>query len=91
VDATGKNLPGGFADVKDATELLPQLARSEKVRSCLVNQWFRYGMGRVEAQQDEPTLAAARAAFARSDFGVRELLVGLATTRGFRYRALPQP
>jgi uncharacterized protein DUF1592/uncharacterized protein DUF1588/uncharacterized protein DUF1595/uncharacterized protein DUF1587/uncharacterized protein DUF1585 len=91
IDASGKGLPGGFADVKDATGLLPQLARSETVRTCLVKQWFRYAMGRVEGTQDDATLTAARAAFARADFGVRDLLVGLATTRGFRYRALPQP
>jgi hypothetical protein len=91
IDASAKGLPGGFSDVKDATELLPQLARSETVRSCMVKQWFRYAMGRVEATEDEGTLAAARAAFAKADFGVRDLLVGLATTRGFRYRALPQP
>jgi hypothetical protein len=91
IDATGKGLQGGFSDVKDATELLPQLARSETVRSCLVKQWFRYALGRLEGADDEPTLTLARAAFARADFGVRDLLVGLATTRGFRYRALPQP
>jgi hypothetical protein len=90
VDASGRNLPGGFTDVKDATELLPQLARNETVRSCLVKQWFRYALGRVEVSQDDATLAIARAAFARADYGIRELVVGLATTRGFRYRALPQ-
>src|SRR6185436_16974429 len=58
VDASGKNLPGGFTDVKDATELLPQLAASKTVRDCLVRQWFRYALGRVETPQDEGTLAA---------------------------------
>jgi hypothetical protein len=91
VDASGKGLPGGFADVKDATELLPQLARSQVVRDCLARQWFRFALGRDDQKEDEGTLAAARAAFARADFGVRDLLIGLATTRGFRYRALPQP
>jgi hypothetical protein len=91
VDATGKGLPNGFADVKDATELLPQLAKSDVVRDCLVRQWFRFALGRDDGKDDQATLSAARGAFARADFAVRDLLVGLVTTRGFRYRALPQP
>jgi hypothetical protein len=91
VDATGKGLPNGFSDVKDATELLPQLAKSDTVRDCLVRQWFRFALGREDGKDDGATLSAARAAFAKADFTVRDLLVGLATTRGFRYRALPQP
>lgn len=91
IDATGQDLPGGFPDVKDATELLPLLAQSDAVRSCLTKQWFRYAFGRVEGARDEATLTAAHASFARGDFATRDLLLGLATSRGFRYRALPQP
>jgi hypothetical protein len=90
VDASGKGLQGGFTDVKDATELMPQLAKHEDVRKCLTQSWFRYAFGRVEGPQDEPTLAAARAAFAKNDYVTRDLLLGLAQSRGFRYRALPQ-
>ena len=90
VDASGKGLPAGIADVKDATGLMAQLAQNDAVRDCLVTQWFRYAFGRLETDQDAPTLSATRDAFARGDFGVRDLLVGLASTRGFRYRALPQ-
>jgi hypothetical protein len=91
VDASGTDLPGGFTNVKDATELLPQLARNDDVRKCMVTQWFRYAFGREEGPQDGPTLEAARMAFAKSDFVTRDLLLGLAQSRGFRYRALPQP
>src|SRR5205823_3730692 len=90
VDASGKDLPQGFADVQDATGLMPQLAKSDTVRDCLVKQWFHYAFGRMDQDADAPTLAAARDAFASADFGVRDLLVGLASSRGFRYRALPQ-
>jgi hypothetical protein len=91
VDATGKDLPGGFTDVKDATELLPQLAKNDDVRQCLVQQWFRYAFGRVEADSDKGTLDAAQAAFAKNDYVTKDLLLGLAQSRGFRYRALPSP
>jgi hypothetical protein len=91
VDATGKDLLTGITDVKDATELMPQLARNADVRSCVVRQWFRYALGRVEADADAPTLAATQSAFAQNDFVTRDLLLGLASSRGFRYRALPRP
>jgi len=90
IDATGKDLPGGFTDVKNATELLPQLAQSKTVRDCLVKQWFRYAFGREEATPDAPTLAAAGTAFSKNDYVTRDLMLGLATSRGFRYRALPK-
>jgi hypothetical protein len=90
IDASGKDLPGGFTDVKDATELLPQLAQDSDVRKCLVKQWFRYALGRVEIDQDKPTLDAAGAAFAKNDFVTRDLLLGLAASRNFRYRSLPK-
>jgi hypothetical protein len=91
VDASAKGLPNNLADVKDATELLAQLAVNKDVRSCLVNQWFRYALARVETTADKPTLDAAQAAFASNDYVIRDLLLGLATSRGFRYRALPSP
>jgi hypothetical protein len=90
VDATGTDLPGGLTEVKDATGLMAQLAESDAVRVCMVNQWFRYAFGRLETDDDTATLAATREAFKRGSYGVRELLVGLASTRGFRYRSLPQ-
>jgi hypothetical protein len=90
VDASGKDLPQGFADVKDATGLMAELAQSDAVRDCLVKQWFRYAFGRMDQDQDEATLAFAREAFAKADFGVRDLLVGIAQSRGFRYRLMPQ-
>ena len=56
----------------------------------LVKQVFRYAFGRVEATPDDNTLGAAGAAFAKNDYVTRDLLLGLATSRGFRYRALPK-
>jgi hypothetical protein len=90
VDATGKDLPQGLADVKDATGLMAELAQNDAVRDCVTRQWFRYALGRAETDADEATLSAARAAFTKADFGVRDLLVGLTSTRGFRFRSLPQ-
>jgi hypothetical protein len=90
VDASGKGLTG-WKDFKDVTEFMPQLAQSDQVRSCLTKQWFRYALGRAERPEDNATLASAQAAFAKGDYTIRDLLVGLAVTRGFRLRPLPQP
>jgi hypothetical protein len=87
VDASGKGLPGGVGDVKDAIELMAKLAASPAVRACLARQWFRYAFGREEVGADDPTLAAAGAAFGRADHSVPELLVGLTASKGFRFRS----
>ena len=57
----------------------------------MVRQWFRYGFGRQEVTTDEGTLSAALAAFAGTDHAIPDLLVGLASSRGFRYRPAVAP
>jgi hypothetical protein len=90
VDASGKGI-SGWKDFKDVTELMPQLAKSDQVRNCLTKQWFRYAVGRVERPEDDATLASAQGAFAKNGYDIRDLLVGIASTRGFRFRTPPQP
>jgi hypothetical protein len=91
VDASARGLPGGIGDVKDALELMTKMASSDVVRGCMVKQWFRYGFGRQEVVTDEGTLSAALAAFAAADHSIPDLLVGLASSRGFRYRPAIAP
>jgi Protein of unknown function (DUF1585) len=68
-----------------------KLASNPSVQSCLVRQWFRYGFGRQELPSDDGTLAAALAAFAGADHALPDLMVGLASSRGFRFRPLVTP
>jgi Protein of unknown function (DUF1592)/Protein of unknown function (DUF1588)/Protein of unknown function (DUF1595)/Protein of unknown function (DUF1587)/Protein of unknown function (DUF1585) len=85
VDATA-TLPGiGF--VNDAVDLMAHLATSDQVRRCMVQSWFRYGLGRLENEKDAATLGSVSAAFAHADYRVPELLVAMVSTDGFRYRA----
>jgi hypothetical protein len=86
VDATGKGLPS-IGDVANAIELMDKLSKTPAVRSCVTRQWFRYAFGRMEGDSDQPTLDAALAAFGRSDFVMADLLVGLSTSKGFRFRS----
>jgi hypothetical protein len=90
VDATSQDLPG-IGDVRDAVDLMGKLARNADVRSCFTRQWFRYALGRAEVPADDGTLAAAQDAFARGEYRIPDLLVALAGTRGFRYRAPVAP
>jgi hypothetical protein len=85
VDSTGTLPDIGF--VKDAVELIGRLYQSEQVRRCMVQNWFRYGLGRLETEQDAATLASALAAFARSDYRIPELMLAMVSSDGFRYRA----
>lgn len=43
--------------VKDALEAMGHLAKSEQVKACLVEQWFRYASGRFEKSADAPMMS----------------------------------
>jgi hypothetical protein len=73
-----------FADVAGLTAIL---AESPEVRSCLVRQFARFALGRREGDDDLGALNRAYATFAASGFDLRELLVAIATSKTFRYRA----
>ncbi len=73
-----------------AVELAEILAGSEEVRSCVASQWFSFGFGRTPAEDDGCSYDAIGAAFAASDYDIRELLVTMVTTDSFRHRRLPE-
>jgi hypothetical protein len=85
VDATSMLPEIGF--VKDAVDLIGHLAKSDRVRRCVVQNWFRYGLGRTETDKDATTLASIADAFARADDRIPEMLVAMVSSDGFRYRA----
>ena len=91
VDATGSvSLDGAVKPFKDARELSQHLANSETVKRCFATQLFRFAMVRNETEADRASIEAATAAFARSGYAIKDALVGLASTRTFRYRT-PAP
>lgn len=88
VDQSG-NVLGSDVDGEfdGAVELAAKLATSDDVRSCVARQWFRYAFGRIEdTGGDACSLEVLDAAFAQSDYDVRELMVALVQTDAFRYR-----
>jgi hypothetical protein len=93
VDATSE-LKGTDRDgpVKDAVELMGRLSQASEVRSCMARQWFRFALGRLETDEDQPILNAALEAFTRAEHRLPDLMVALTTAEGFRHRApLEQP
>jgi hypothetical protein len=87
VDASG-TLPVGAQTVtfKDAVGLMPALAASDEVRSCVATQWIRYLLRREETPGDMPSVAGVQKAFRDSSYDMRELLVAIVSSDAFTRR-----
>jgi hypothetical protein len=89
VDASGDASVGSASfKFKNAVEFVGQMAKSKDVQDCMGTQWMRYVMKRRELPTEEASRQAALAAFSKSSFDLRELLVALTKTRSFTHRAL---
>jgi Protein of unknown function (DUF1592)/Protein of unknown function (DUF1588)/Protein of unknown function (DUF1595)/Protein of unknown function (DUF1585)/Protein of unknown function (DUF1587) len=71
---------------KDAIELMPALASSDEVRSCVATQWLRYVLRRQETAGDMPSVDAVQKAFRDSSFDLRELVVAIVSSDAFARR-----
>ncbi len=67
-------------------ELGEKIAALPEAQDCMVFSWFRYAMGHTEEQADSCTVNALRTRFSSSQQNLNDLLVGIATSDGFRYR-----
>jgi hypothetical protein len=87
VDASGEvfasDVDGPFVG---AVELASKLAGSEEVNACYAKQWFRYGYGRTETEEDACTIADINSRFSDSGGNIKELLVALTQTDAFLNR-----
>lgn len=87
VDSTATiHLDGQDHAIADAVELGTLLSTSQEARQCFATQWVRYAMARPDTDADAASIAAAYAAFSAANYNVRDLLVGVATSRTFRFR-----
>jgi hypothetical protein len=86
VDATGELVETDVNGPFDgAVELANRLAGSDQVRDCVARHWFRFALKRGEVD-DSDSVNAAKAAFAKSDYDIRELMIAITLTDGFRYK-----
>ncbi len=77
-----------FTGVDGLTALL---SGSDSVQACIPRQWFRYAIGRVEADEaDERVILELTEDFARTDGSLQELLISITQVEAFRTRALSQ-
>jgi hypothetical protein len=80
------DVAGEFASIDALIPLLPQ---SDGVRACVAEHWFRFGFGAVvESDADECSHAQMVAALDASDGNIRQMLLALVTSDGFRLRAV---
>jgi hypothetical protein len=70
----------------NAVELVRLLAGADEVRDCVARQWMRFGLGRDDAREDEPSLAAAVKAFKQGGAQLPALLVSIARSDAFRFQ-----
>jgi hypothetical protein len=91
VDATGvMEFPSGTVKFENAVDLAQKLPAVKEVQQCMATQWLRYMLRRNEFAGDQASLQAAAAALGRSSNDMREMLVGLITSRAFTHRTPSQ-
>jgi hypothetical protein len=83
LDTTGS--VAGIPDSKFTSprELGAVLARNPQCQECVVKQYFRYTVGRVETPADRPLIASVLEDFRKSQFRYKELMVSLVRAREF--------
>lgn len=64
-----------------------KLAQSDEVRECLAEQMERYALSRGLSGNDTCSHDAIYAAFAASDYNLRDLMVAVTTSDAFRHLA----
>ena len=74
----------------NAVELVKLLAGADEVRDCVARQWLRFGLGREDASEDQPSLTAAIDAFKQGEAKLPALLLAIARSDAFRYQKVGQ-
>jgi hypothetical protein len=70
-------------------DLARALSESPDVRACMVRQWFRYGFGRRDQDEDACVLDRVNEQFAAGGYRTRALLLALVASEAFT--TLPAP
>jgi hypothetical protein len=78
---------GGFDGVRGLAE---QLSASEQVQRCYATQWYRYATRRAVGEHDACSAERVTQQFAETG-DIRELIVAVVMSDGFRYRRGEEP
>lgn len=91
VDASGEIVGTDVSGEIDGVRALSErIYESQQARECLVRNWYRFALGRLETEADLCSLADAYGAFERSGRDVRELMVAITRTDAFRLYLVPE-
>ena len=82
----GTGNPSLDGEVKDASDLIDRLAKSERVRQSIIRHAFRFYMGRNETLSDSRTLIEADKAYVSNGGSFKAVIVSLLTSDSFIYR-----
>ncbi|MES1209177.1 MAG: DUF1592 domain-containing protein [Pseudomonadota bacterium] len=78
-------------DFNGPVELGLLLSQKPAVASCLVRSLYRYGTGHVETDAEAPVLYDLGQKFAAGGYQLRDLMLDLVSSDGFRYVAAATP
>jgi hypothetical protein len=86
VDSSGTvEIDGVMKPFADAIDISKHLAESPGATRCFTTQWMRFGFQRLDTADDRASIDAAVANFGKTN-NIKDLLVGIAGSRSFRYR-----
>jgi hypothetical protein len=92
VDATGTLVgTNDKAAFSNGVELAQALASAPEARACYAKSWFRYVLGRVEAEGDACALSLVSARLADDNYTALDILTDLTRTPSFRARTAEAP
>ncbi len=68
-------------------ELAAKLSKSKQVHDCVSSEWYRWALGRVEAESDQCALDGVQKRFFDSKGSFEELQLAIIASDAFRYRS----
>jgi hypothetical protein len=80
-------IDGKAVNFDGAADFAAALGESETARRCYETQWFRYGLARGEANDDVCLLNEIDQRTQKQGGSIKQLIVSLVLSRGFRFRA----
>jgi hypothetical protein len=83
IDAAGNIAGIPDSQFSSPAQLGALMAKSELCQECMVKQYFRYTMGRLEIPADRPLIQRLLTEFRNSQFRFKELIVSLARLREY--------
>jgi len=83
LDTTGHVTGIAGSEFTSPQELGALLAKTPQCQECLVKQYFRYAVGRMETAADGPTIKRIFEDFKNSNFNFKQLMTSLVRAREF--------